>query len=342
MSAHEFDETNGDIPELCDNCRQVPLSPSQMELFEGAAKPDKSAWYLGVWNDLKQRNCPLCQLIASTHPDDFGNHRDSWEVSVGYIERGIFRLTCPSDAVLLCCSHAYDNNYVRARKVHTKLVEPRIIQRWLRFCQTHHEHLPRSCSPLVFQRLPDKAASTGLHVLRMIDVHAMRIIEAPDACQYVALSYVWGKTSNERLVLTTENLEYLMTKGSLTAHKGMIANTIWDAIELVRIIGVPYLWVDSLCLVQNDFKELRHSIDKMDLVYEMATLTIIAAAGNDATAGLPGVCSTPRLDPILTRQVKADLWMTATLRSEFTLDHSTYSTRAWTLVIFHSSWAGQN
>ncbi len=58
---------------------------------------------------------------------------------------------------------------------------------------------------------------------------------------------------------------------------------------MVSLIGKRYLWIDSLCLVQDDESDLRDSIGSMDLIYGGATATIIAASGIDADAGLPGL-----------------------------------------------------
>jgi hypothetical protein len=55
------------------------------------------------------------------------------------------------------------------------------------------------------------------------------------------------------------------------------------------MIGERYLWVDSLCIVQDDPQEKHGQIANMDAIYGNAILTINAAAGQDANAGLPGV-----------------------------------------------------
>jgi len=59
--------------------------------------------------------------------------------------------------------------------------------------------------------------------------------------------------------------------------------------DLVSAIGERYLWVDSLCLIQDDPADMKNGIDHMDLVYEGAIMTIIAAIGNHINAGLPGL-----------------------------------------------------
>jgi hypothetical protein len=58
-----------------------------------------------------------------------------------------------------------------------------------------------------------------------------------------------------------------------------------------------FLWVDSLCIVQDDIETKMDYLNNMASIYAHATVTIIAAQGNDADIGLCGVLrqgSSPR------------------------------------------------
>jgi hypothetical protein len=57
----------------------------------------------------------------------------------------------------------------------------------------------------------------------------------------------------------------------------------------VRKLGVRFLWVVALCLLQNGTDDLQRGIKVMDPICENYFLTIIAASGHDANAGLPGI-----------------------------------------------------
>lgn len=54
--------------------------------------------------------------------------------------------------------------------------------------------------------------------------------------------------------------------------------TIRDAIELARFLGVQYLWVDSLCIIQDDMQDWIHESAQMSIVYAQAFLTISASS----------------------------------------------------------------
>ena len=64
--------------------------------------------------------------------------------------------------------------------------------------------------------------------------------------------------------------------------------------ELVSRIGKRYLWVDSLCIVQDDDNDKQQQLTIIDSIYSNAEFVIMAAAGDNASAGLPGVGSTIR------------------------------------------------
>ena len=65
------------------------------------------------------------------------------------------------------------------------------------------------------------------------------------------------------------------------------AQTIRDAIRFAQDMGELYLWVDCLCIVQDDEREKRFQINQMDLIYARSLLTIAVVAGEDCNAGIP-------------------------------------------------------
>lgn len=83
-----------------------------------------------------------------------------------------------------------------------------------------------------------------------------------------------------------------MQLGSLQTFS--LPATIRHAISFTREIGIRYLWVDSLCIVQDDNEHKGKQIKHMHQVFGGALVTIVAASGDDADAGLPGVPDAPR------------------------------------------------
>lgn len=137
---------------------------------------------------------------------------------------------------------------------------------WLKYCQQHHNSL---------------CQQHGLRIkgLKLIDCNSNTLWDASEQVPYVALSYVWGDQSN-----CNENSP--VSKGQLPSK---ISRVIFDAISVTKALGYQYLWIDKFCINQEDPIIRHEQIKRMDSIYENAVLTIIAAAGQDAHYGLPGV-----------------------------------------------------
>ncbi|KAF5597635.1 ankyrin repeat-containing protein [Fusarium subglutinans] len=108
---------------------------------------------------------------------------------------------------------------------------------------------------------------------------------------YVALSYVWGKPKgNQQPSQRQKHPEDLDGKGG-----GTVEPAIEDAIQVTLELGYRYLWVDRYCIVQTGDEAIKQEqLRHMHLVYANAEVTLIAAAGEDSSAGLPGVPGRPR------------------------------------------------
>ena len=105
--------------------------------------------------------------------------------------------------------------------------------------------------------------------------------------------------------------------------------TIEDSIELALTLGYNYLWVDLICLSQDDLDNHVTLTVGMNSIYEGAYLTIIAAAGEDAESGLPGV--TPDSRDIRQHFEVVDGMRLAVAMPTLTqqIAESRWSTRAW-------------
>ncbi|KAM0259205.1 hypothetical protein ACHAQJ_003410 [Trichoderma viride] len=178
---------------------------------------------------------------------------------------------------------------------------------------------------------------------RLIDVVDECIVVPPPDAQYVALSYVWGRT--HLLQLNNCSATILSQKGSLFAHELPVAQTIIDAVTVVKALGERYLWVDQLCINQDESDKALH-IKSMDKIYGAALLTIVAADGSDANAGLPGVRPGTRTRNI--NQLYEEVWpgFSVATTTEPPLDPagSVWGSRGWTfqeqllsrrLLLFH-------
>lgn len=121
----------------------------------------------------------------------------------------------------------------------------------------------------------------------LIDVRKKCLVAAEPIHHYACLSYVWGGAST--LKTGRDNLDSLMETNSLDICRNEIPRTIRDAIGLVDQLGIPYLWVDALCIIQDDAESKHDQIRAMAGIYANAFVTIIAGNGWDANYGLRGI-----------------------------------------------------
>lgn len=210
-----------------------------------------------------------------------------------------------------------DDPVVKLLKVHRRpLYRPRLSDQnvakmydWIKDCDENHE---RCWADL--KHLDDEASTEAMTFLpaRMIDVgdalndkHPKLVITSemqPNASKdevtkYMALSYCWGPVDGtSKLLKTTHN-----TIGSRTEKIELdtMPQTFQDAVTVARTLRIQYIWIDSLCIIQDDARDWQIESSKMAEIFSNAYLTLIAASGsgcNDSflSQGLPSLsCTVP-------------------------------------------------
>lgn len=112
-----------------------------------------------------------------------------------------------------------------------------------------------------------------------------------DCTPYVALSYRWGALEAVWQT-TTENLDSRREQFSIDE----LPKTLSDTVRVTKDLGFRWLWIDSLCIVQNDRDDWAREAVKMAHVYQNAIVTIAADSSQDAKAGLHNDKSVSKLD----------------------------------------------
>ena len=100
-----------------------------------------------------------------------------------------------------------------------------------------------------------------------------------DIAPYLALSHSWGKA---QILKTTKDTLEERKQGIPPAD---MPKTFQHAVELTRFLGFRYLWIDSLCIIQDDEVDWQREAENMGLVYRHAVVTLVAAASTDANSG---------------------------------------------------------
>ncbi|EPE31837.1 hypothetical protein GLAREA_11919 [Glarea lozoyensis ATCC 20868] len=157
------------------------------------------------------------------------------------------------------------------------------VSGWIETC--NHLHGDK-CMPSPLSERPPEDVPRWL-----MDTHQQCIVPGISAHWYLALSYVWPETRENSesvsskahsLLLDNASLEEFQRPGFLSSDDIIkrIPMVIIHAAEFTRRLGERYLWVDRLCIVQNDSGDggTLSQVAKMDKIYSGAYLTIIAAA----------------------------------------------------------------
>ncbi|KAK0733067.1 heterokaryon incompatibility, partial [Lasiosphaeria miniovina] len=110
------------------------------------------------------------------------------------------------------------------------------------------------------------------------------VTEDDESSEYVALSYAWGK----HYPLTTKRASLATRLAGIPIKD--LPKTFRDAVVLARFLGIPSLWIDSLCIVQDDPHDWEIESSRMAAVYSNAVLTVAADEAKKAREG----CLKPR------------------------------------------------
>ncbi|KAH8892566.1 HET-domain-containing protein [Thozetella sp. PMI_491] len=147
------------------------------------------------------------------------------------------------------------------------------IRRWLDACEEAHGEHCSGCG----------SASSGRPQF-LIDTERLCLVPAADH-PYLALSYVWGQSPCVSLTrVTRAKLE----KEGAFRSLWPLPKTIRQAIKFVKMLGQRHLWVDRLCIDQDDGPAKETQIASMAEIYANSHITIIAAQGRNASAPLYG------------------------------------------------------
>ena len=144
------------------------------------------------------------------------------------------------------------------------------IHSWIDECQSSHQ----KCLSPAEVKLPDR-------VLYIADENDPRLVwtDKQSKGQYAALSYCWGGDQTHKLLKSrVEGYKKQIPISELPA-------TITDAIRVSKKIGLKYLWIDSLCIIQDDEEDRFEQINQMRNIYNFAFATIAVGTASSVTQG---------------------------------------------------------
>jgi heterokaryon incompatibility protein (HET) len=316
--SQELDINDSDLAvgPLCARCASVDFDAALSSEQEAVLIQD-----LGPTNQWSITSCTLCKLLDSLMPEWMRKSRHRFLLSTinsysAQVEKDIPLLQAlPPTKLLGLCERAGTFDIARyivpqfkgfepVRLLNTGSIDFSVLNGWLYLCQTMHT---RVCNA-------QRREEISLQHFKLIDCHTRQIVTA-DHADYIALSYVWGPTEE-----CHEFSEQLPTT---------LPRTIEDAIIVTQNLGLRYIWIDRYCINQQRKGHAYLQMSQMDLIYQNAIITIVAAARKDPSYGLPGVSRRERR-PQLRARIRSTVFVNPWAKTRFLVADSHWATRGWT------------
>ena len=164
-----------------------------------------------------------------------------------------------------------------------------LIRTWANRCWTEHRRCIKTRKKLWSLRkrsrgLPTRLLEIGSKgeanvILRDI-VDASKVARLPREYLFAALSYCWG-SPNANVRLLKANMEEFR-RGIALAN---LPATIQDAIYVVRAMGLQYIWIDALCIIQDDRDDQKRELQKIEAIFAGAQVVLSAAVADSCHKG---------------------------------------------------------
>ncbi|KAK7451374.1 hypothetical protein Landi51_04745 [Colletotrichum acutatum] len=155
---------------------------------------------------------------------------------------------------------------------------------WFQACLHGHDQckrLPTSAINWLPTRLVDIGSKGETSWRLVVTSEDPEIKHCQPLPQYITLSYRWG-TEPQKVLLSLHNLESL-GRGSLIVQ---LPQTFQDLIVVAHHLGIRYVWIDCLCIIQNSRSDWEKEALTMRDVYTNAACNVAASASSSPAGGL--------------------------------------------------------
>ncbi|OTA92465.1 hypothetical protein M434DRAFT_387318 [Hypoxylon sp. CO27-5] len=151
-----------------------------------------------------------------------------------------------------------------------------MVNKWVQTCHETHPECPRPDKDF----MPTRLIEVGREDTEKVRLVATRGMKLRDR-RYIALSHCWGLNMPRHAQTFGETLREHMEGIQLSN----LTKTFVDAIKIARRLQVPFVWIDSLCILQDSREDWEIEAAQMANVYSNAFVTLAASASSDGTQG---------------------------------------------------------
>ncbi|KAF4994555.1 hypothetical protein FDECE_13078 [Fusarium decemcellulare] len=159
----------------------------------------------------------------------------------------------------------------------------RLLLSWLQDCDLNHPGCNRRS--YTFTNIPTRLIDVGQPGNDSLTVYLREMADSEqrDSLRYIALSHPWGSVDDHNHFCTTrKNVESRSVDGMALSQ---LPNTFRHAVQVTRALGVRYLWIDSLCIMQGDDGDFETEARNMETVFSSAYCVIAASRASGTSSG---------------------------------------------------------
>jgi hypothetical protein len=146
---------------------------------------------------------------------------------------------------------------------------------WLNTCIEQHDDCTSSANDFVPTRLLQIAQDVSDKPVKLVETAAI-----PKDTRYATLSHCWG--SKVVCTLSSSNIDEFKANG---VSRELLSRSFMDALKIARELGLCYIWIDSLCIIQDSQQDWAEESVQMHRVYGNSTCNIAATSAQNGSAG---------------------------------------------------------
>ncbi|KAK0617774.1 heterokaryon incompatibility protein-domain-containing protein [Bombardia bombarda] len=211
----------------------------------------------------------------------------------------------------------------------------KMIRGWISDCSEHHKECTSKEASFAPTRLlkVELGASLNKQVIQLVE----NIDDYP--VQYAALSHCWGPPNAQQPMLRTMRATLNEFKSGIAINR--LPQNFQDAVTMTRLLDLPYIWIDSLCIVQDSHEDWAREAALMAQVYSRAAVTLTATSAASSHEGFLRPRSRPEAhipylvqgyrdsgEMLFVQQAEKDDYLD---RWERDVEMSCWNKRGWTL-----------
>ncbi|KAI2619925.1 HET-domain-containing protein [Hypoxylon sp. NC1633] len=157
-----------------------------------------------------------------------------------------------------------------------------LMKNWMSTCSNHHAQCQLGTPAKWLPTRLLQISKSGTIKVRLVETRNLYNMHPERPVQFIALSHMWGDVSISPPLRTLRSNYDNMQQGIRMQE---LPRNFIDTVLVCRELGLEYVWIDSLCIIQDSPEDWKREAVTMHLVYKYAQATIVAAAAKSSRDG---------------------------------------------------------